>query len=84
MSLIIPPQMTKHPRVCGGDYFQASDPGAPGETSPRVRGRLMIIIASVMVTGNIPACAGETIGLTGRQQCVGKHPRVCGGDFVGL
>ena len=50
------------PRVRRGDTSVRISASASSGRSPRARGRLQKIIASGMVGGSIPACAGETSG----------------------
>ena len=67
-----------HPRMCGEhDGAQAiltTDKGS----SPHVRGAHPSIVASIAVTGIIPACAGSTMDSTMSMWTNGDHPRMCG------
>ena len=67
-----------HPRVCGenktGDWYQARRIGS----SPRVRGKRMVLRSAYSYAGLIPACAGKTLASPGFIAQTPAHPRVCG------
>ena len=50
-----------HPRVCGENARQTRDFAAQWGSSPRVRGKLGLYVASWNGCGLIPACAGKTL-----------------------
>ena len=67
-----------HPRVCG-EHRQAFSPCPLSEgSSPRVRGTPTGHHPGTFCAGIIPACAGNTEGITVRVPFNGDHPRVCG------
>ena len=67
-----------HPRVCGeNEYLRSGSKIQPG-SSPRVRGKPILIEGNAFRSGLIPACAGKTKRyLTSVAMCR-AHPRVCG------
>ena len=74
----IPSGRRDHPRVCG-EHLRAKlhdlrDLGS----SPRVRGTHAGYSLGFTDTGIIPACAGNTIRISGRVFLGRDHPRVCG------
>ena len=69
-----------YPRVCGGNLPLSHGAGIPVGLSPRVRGKLVVILEEEDLVGSIPACAGETpLALRARWQAA-VYPRVCGGN----
>ena len=55
---------TLHPRATG--------------SSPRVRGKLILVGRTVKIRGLIPACAGKTSEAPRCSRSIRAHPRVCG------
>ena len=51
-------------------------------TSPRARGKLYYFQVEGAPRGNIPACAGKTLGDSGHRVGEGEHPRVRGENVV--
>ena len=62
----------------GAQAILTTDKGS----SPHVRGAHPSIVASIAVTGIIPACAGSTMDSTMSMWTNGDHPRMCG-EHVG-
>ena len=67
-----------HPRVCGENARQTRDFAAQWGSSPRVRGKLGLYVASWNGCGLIPACAGKTQPKSNSLSLARAHPRVCG------
>ena len=67
-----------HPRVCGENRHHRRPHAVYCGSSPRVRGKHELRLASYVFSGLIPACAGKTQahGLYRRTRLA--HPRVCG------
>ena len=66
--------------MCGGNpqgYWR--DVGRRG-LSPRVRGKRWGVMSTPVMSGSIPACAGETMPTVERNRVVEVYPRVCGGN----
>ena len=67
-----------HPRVCGEKavsvFIRLLHTGSP----PRVRGKVVPVVAPVVVPGITPACAGKRTSPAGRRTVSWDHPRVCG------
>ena len=70
-----------HPRVCGEHAVLGQEVLARRGSSPRVRGTRSITHCSFLVSGIIPACAGNTRRFRGRPDRRRDHPRVCGEHF---
>ena len=71
-----------HPRVCGENH---SEHGFKTETvgsSPRVRGKHLVVEAVDIDDRLIPACAGKTHLLSGEKLNTTAHPRVCGENIL--
>ena len=67
-----------HPRVCGeNSRVSTLHPRATG-SSPRVRGKLILVGRTVKIRGLIPACAGKTSEAPRCSRSIRAHPRVCG------
>ena len=69
---------TVHPRVCGEHPLQASPRKSCSGSSPRVRGTREGPLFARRLRRFIPACAGNTIAVTGHRRRRPVHPRVCG------
>ena len=67
-----------HPRVCGEHFFGTPNRACALGSSPRVRGTLGGFLSSVIGTGIIPACAGNTRTPLPSSNVLRDHPRVCG------
>ena len=59
-SHIILPHLKEHPRVCGENGCRFGECPMLGGTSPRMRGKLITQILSMLLHRNIPAYAGKT------------------------
>ena len=70
---------TVYPRVCGGTTGEPHHDPPDRGLSPRVRGNLFIISASVNMEWSIPACAGEPASKATSYYLSSVYPRVCGG-----
>ena len=70
---------TVYPRVCGGTMGNVWKRQDLEGLSPRVRGNLGVVLAGAILTGSIPACAGEPCGQDSASQSLRVYPRVCGG-----
>ena len=68
-----------YPRVCGGTRLVALGNRLVAGLSPRVRGNRSISIPPGVLSGSIPACAGEPTSRATRDSPCGVYPRVCGG-----
>ena len=67
-----------HPRVCGEKY-RAGRCGHPGRGSPpRMRGKALPLVKSILSDGITPAYAGKRGGLPFMRRIRRDHPRVCG------
>ena len=67
-----------HPRVCGEKSYVPSLVYMYQGSSPRVRGKAVIVRECVDLGGIIPACAGKR-GTSSRDSRTSRdHPRVCG------
>ena len=51
---------------------------SPRGSSPRVRGKLVAVLAAHHHAGLIPACAGKTAAVLRPVVTAAAHPRVCG------
>ena len=73
-----------YPRVCGGTVGKTHYVDIDTGLSPRMRGNRTATLVFPLLTGPIPAYAGEPHGhrLGGRR--AGAYPRVCGGTGVRL
>ena len=71
-----------YPRVCGGTGGKNRCRGRPEGLSPRVRGNQTPIPALILLSGSIPACAGEPPYIRREFERLGVYPRVCGGTLV--
>ena len=67
-----------HPRVCGEHYPLPSSVLCIWGSSPRMRGTLNFDAECELVSGIIPAYAGNTAGNSRRGCSRRDHPRVCG------
>ncbi len=70
-----------YPRVCGGNKISPTANQEVKGLSPRVRGKHSVVSVSAMVSGSIPACAGETYPVADVPFSIPVYPRVCGGNW---
>ena len=73
------PVVWAYPRVCGGTCAGVGKGPTPVGLSPRMRGNLADTFLSGVVTGPIPAYAGEPDGHAPASRPLRAYPRVCGG-----
>ena len=73
-----------HPRVCGENVFAVDVGRAPGDSSPRVRGKHLAGSTQNLIGRLIPACAGKTVGVLTSPPWRRAHPRVCGENIFDL
>ena len=66
----------------GGNLAWADCRSCLAGSSPRGRGKLFRIVRPRQRHGLIPAWAGETSGVHGRNSTIGAHPRVGGGNLA--
>ena len=67
-----------HPRACGENSCAHARARAPDGSSPRVRGKPVVLQARAGRRGLIPARAGKTARGAGRPGRGRAHPRACG------
>ena len=67
-----------HPRMCGEHALLHMITRTLSGSSPHVRGAHPSIVASIAVTGIIPACAGSTTRCRSCPPAIRDHPRMCG------
>ena len=67
-----------HPRVCGEHVIGHDLPSLKQGSSPRMRGTHPKDRRHPLITGIIPAYAGNTPAWRISNQAMGDHPRVCG------
>ena len=72
-----------YPRVCGGTGALPVVGGVVQGLSPRVRGNRRQAGLAQVLSGSIPACAGEPARETGIKGAGWVYPRVCGGTRSG-
>ena len=71
--------------MCGGTRAWGGAKGARRGLSPRVRGNLEWPHRRMVLTGSIPACAGEPVDADNWNQALGGlSPRVRGNPTPGL
>ena len=68
-----------YPRVCGGTYRVGDEGLLIYGLSPRVRGNLLALLPATLLSGSIPACAGEPTSHSTSRLTAKVYPRVCGG-----
>ena len=74
--------MAVYPRVCGGSLAEWYPRGCRRGLSPRVRGKLNVVVGAGLLPGSIPACAGEALNGTKEAPIAQVYPRVCGGSWI--
>ena len=67
-----------HPRVCGENPQSFFTPLYSAGSSPRVRGKHLLVLEYAGSSGLIPACAGKTLSDQVTRPDGQAHPRVCG------
>ena len=75
-------QAAEHPRVCGENWGQGRQHCGGIGTSPRMRGKPVIPVDSLVGYGNIPAYAGKTRPQSHAKLPEPEHPRVCGENLM--
>ena len=73
-----PASSRAHPRVCGENSGVGSLREVDEGSSPRVRGKLFLIVWDRRCVRLIPACAGKTDHFNPFWHRLPAHPRVCG------
>ena len=73
-----------HPRVCGENVYGPSQILHLRGSSPRVRGKLAVVMICSPRSGLIPACAGKTRLTPEPGTECRAHPRVCGENDNGM
>ena len=67
-----------HPRGCGEKSTSRATAGVILGSSPRVRGKALVVVDAGHLAGIIPAGAGKRSGRPRRRSARGDHPRGCG------
>ena len=67
-----------HPRACGENLYRCKRSRVSAGSSPRVRGKLMILSYAAVIIRLIPARAGKTSRSRCGPRSTGAHPRACG------
>ena len=70
-----------YPRVCGATAAKVARSYAKGGLSPRVRGNRRAGRWLLLLSGPIPACAGQPVLLQIATRSPWAYPRVCGATF---
>ena len=68
-----------YPRVCGGTVMRLWRKNQMPGLSPRVRGNRTGVGAGALLSGSIPACAGEPPAAPAPAAARRVYPRMCGG-----
>ncbi len=71
---------TDHPRACGANFELATSADANAGSSPRVRGKLLHLVAQLVDLRIIPARAGQTRRRRTAPRPRPDHPRACGAN----
>ena len=69
-----------HPRACGANTAHEVKTCRKHGSSPRVRGKLILLALPPRPIRIIPARAGQTISLSGTLRRRADHPRACGAN----
>ena len=73
-------RMPDHPRACGANFYQALGiKNLPG-SSPRVRGKRLLVNRHCIGHRIIPARAGQTARSNPNRGSPSDHPRACGAN----
>ena len=75
--------MKDHPRACGANASECSDPDCVGGSSPRMRGKLTANAVIRLTMRIIPAHAGQTWRADASTTACPDHPRACGANMTG-
>ena len=67
-----------HPRVCGEKCICGGDHRHRVGSPPRVRGKGIALIMTIILLGITPACAGKSQRFPAKIAWRWDHPRVCG------
>ena len=70
-----------YPRWCGGNSLFVHTKAPILGLSPLVRGKHWDLTSQYIISGSIPAGAGETQLSIACSHCTGVYPRWCGGNF---
>ena len=73
-----------HPRACGANVKSPSIFTFLLGSSPRMRGKLVMMTRDVMVGRIIPAHAGQTLLVMAATHACPDHPRACGANTVAV
>ncbi len=79
-----PPPAGGHPRVRGGNRARRGRGRCRGGPSPRTRGKHRRTVDHAELEGAIPAYAGETVSSKRSARFGAGHPRVRGGNLIGM
>ena len=74
----LPGAQKDHPRVCGEKYHRLVVCPQHKGSPPRVRGKVVVVLAVPSPLGITPACAGKRRGPPRGISAKRDHPRVCG------
>ena len=72
-----------HPRACGANGPAPRSPTRTTGSSPRMRGKLGLLLLGFGILRIIPAHAGQTTSPPGRSPASPDHPRACGANEQG-
>ena len=72
------PGQAEHPRACGENLVLWDEEEGDCGTSPRMRGKLDVLVPWWRDARNIPAHAGKTLLANYDDSDLGEHPRACG------
>ena len=78
------PARRAHPRVCGENADTNERIATHKGSSPRVRGKPLLLLFGSGHGRLIPACAGKTPSSISSRTSIGAHPRVCGENNSGM
>ena len=73
-----------HPRACGANKRKKPQNASPPGSSPRMRGKLMIVSPAMGGLRIIPAHAGQTGVRPKNTVLIADHPRACGANSLPL
>ena len=71
-----------HPRACGANWIMMSMLLWIVGSSPRMRGKLRVVVLAGLVERIIPAHAGQTTTDASRLPIAPDHPRACGANIL--